>query len=74
MNFQKWYNTKGAGSHAGHTLEKEFGGKEAWEACKVEVLKILKNEKDYHFPKYADGKMMANSYIDMAVIKEIEKL
>ena len=41
MNFEEWYNTKGAGSHAGHTLEKEWGGKEAWEACKKEVLKIL---------------------------------
>lgn len=44
-----------------------------WDACKKEILEILKNNEN-HFPKYPNGETMMNWYITNEVIEEIEKL
>jgi hypothetical protein len=39
MNFKEWYNSTLAHEH---TKEKLFASEHGWDACKKEVLKILK--------------------------------
>lgn len=69
MNFEKWFEK--ARSPYDPEIRDKGLARESWEACKVEVLKIIKNNLTVNT---TSNNAFLDQVIDIDIIKKIEKL
>ena len=70
MNFEQWFDQYTAQKEKDYFPDPEDLSYDTWEACKKEVLIILKNNLD----KFGSYSGHAGNYIRDDVIEDIEKL
>ncbi|HUS48976.1 MAG TPA: hypothetical protein VMZ91_02325 [Candidatus Paceibacterota bacterium] len=75
MNFQDWYNEHRKSQGMNCRLELS-DVREAWKACKKEVLKIIKSKYPNKYPKHVKDLVYRDGWEDACMIieGEVEKL